>query len=302
MELSSKFYPKRRGIVTRKIVVFLCLILMLSGLIMSPALASETASVSGTIFEDLNISQIKDLGENGLNGWTVSLLQGGKTLQTIKTNANGDYYFSDLPTGDYTIQVQEPNGWSAVVDDEQNFILNSGQIKTINYPVYQVIKEQIGYGPMIQISNVSIKEISATTAVITWFTNYSATSQVVASNINKSSEKLVRNDNGLGYDLTTITDFEIVTYHEITLTNLNPNETYYYRVISLPDPKQWPQAPRIFSQEYIFTTDSADIKAPENDNQTISNIEIVVPATNNHASSIHQQKSQTMQNASFRKT
>ncbi len=74
------------------------------------------ATISGTVFNDLNADGVKNTGESGQSGWTVYLdadgngqLDTGETTAT--TAADGSYSFGGLAAGTYAVaEVQRP-GW-----------------------------------------------------------------------------------------------------------------------------------------------------------------------------------------------
>ncbi|MGC4027614.1 MAG: SdrD B-like domain-containing protein [Steroidobacteraceae bacterium] len=73
------------------------------------------ASLSGHVWLDSNNNGVRDGGEAGLAGVTVSLPAGtrdvfGNAVAAAVTDANGAYRFADLPAGTYTVtqQVQQP--------------------------------------------------------------------------------------------------------------------------------------------------------------------------------------------------
>ncbi|MHC9086687.1 SdrD B-like domain-containing protein [Luteimonas sp. RIT-PG2_3] len=73
------------------------------------------ASLSGQVWLDANNNGVRDAGENGIVGVSVSLPAGtvdalGNTVAAAVTDANGDYRFDDLLAGTYTVtqQVQQP--------------------------------------------------------------------------------------------------------------------------------------------------------------------------------------------------
>lgn len=70
------------------------------------------------------------------------------------------------------------------------------------------------------VSSVSASAITSTSAVITWATNQPATSQVLYGPTS-------------AYGLYSNYDSTLLTWHTITLTGLNPNQTYNYAVKSL---------------------------------------------------------------------
>jgi endonuclease/exonuclease/phosphatase family metal-dependent hydrolase len=72
-------------------------------------ISSETGSISGMKFNDLNNNSIKDTGEPGLEGSTILLTITGGSTETMTTDANGSYTFSNLTSGNYTVaEVLKP--------------------------------------------------------------------------------------------------------------------------------------------------------------------------------------------------
>ncbi len=74
------------------------------------------ATISGTVFNDLNADGVKNTGESGQSGWTVYLdADGNGQLGTGETSAttaaDGSYSFGELAPGTYNVaEVQQP-GW-----------------------------------------------------------------------------------------------------------------------------------------------------------------------------------------------
>jgi hypothetical protein len=69
------------------------------------------ASVSGTVFLDPNRSGARDPSETGAGGVTVSLLNAaGNVIATAITDANGNYTFTNIPAGTYSVIISAPNG------------------------------------------------------------------------------------------------------------------------------------------------------------------------------------------------
>ncbi len=66
-------------------------------------------AISGEVFDDLNDSGTFVSGDPGLSGWTVELVQGQQTLQTT-SGSNGDYSFSNVGPGSWTLEVVQQTG------------------------------------------------------------------------------------------------------------------------------------------------------------------------------------------------
>ena len=77
---------------------------------------STFGTLQGTTWNDLNGNRRQDTGEAGLADWTVYLdANANGTLDdgevATLTNENGDYTFSDLSAGTYTVSQVVENGW-----------------------------------------------------------------------------------------------------------------------------------------------------------------------------------------------
>ena len=74
----------------------------------------QPASISGNVYFDANNNGIKDPGETGIQGTTVTLSgtnDQGPVSQTATTDANGFYQFTNLLPGTYTVQETQPATW-----------------------------------------------------------------------------------------------------------------------------------------------------------------------------------------------
>jgi hypothetical protein len=73
--------------------------------------------LSGTVFNDLNSSGVRDRNEAGLAGQTVFIDYNGDGVldagdATAVTDRNGNYRFT-VPIGDYRVSVVPPAGFHA---------------------------------------------------------------------------------------------------------------------------------------------------------------------------------------------
>ncbi len=68
----------------------------------------RAGTVSGTVFNDINGNGVQDAGEKGIPGVTVELKDVfGNVVKTALTDADGNYVFSNLPPGSYTLTQGE---------------------------------------------------------------------------------------------------------------------------------------------------------------------------------------------------
>lgn len=98
------------------------------------------ATIHGRVFYDPDQNLLLTPGDEAIAGVTVELLdQNGTVIRTTQTNANGEYKFTGLPPGTYTVREQQPAGYlqggqvvgshggnASVTDILSQLIVNSG--------------------------------------------------------------------------------------------------------------------------------------------------------------------------------
>ncbi|NML29228.1 SdrD B-like domain-containing protein, partial [Zoogloea dura] len=78
----------------------------------------QKASIGDRVWSDSNGNGIQDMGEAGVAGATVKLLDAsGNVIATTQTDANGNYIFKDLMPGTYSVQFTAPAGCSFTLKD-----------------------------------------------------------------------------------------------------------------------------------------------------------------------------------------
>ena len=87
----------------------------------------QTGSICGMKFNDANGNGIMDNGEQGIPDWTINLT--GTVTQTMQTDKSGNYCFTKLPAGTYTIAEGSRSGWfqTAPASNTYSFKLNPGE-------------------------------------------------------------------------------------------------------------------------------------------------------------------------------
>lgn len=105
------------------------------------------------------------------------------------------------------------------------------------------------------ISNVNISNITETSATVSWITNQPSRSVVLFGTSTSTKER------------TVISDQQLVTNHNITLTNLESNNTYYLEVLS-----ENAEGNTAVSTSYHFMTLAGTVKTPSEPSRDIENI------------------------------
>ena len=76
------------------------------------------ASIGDTVWHDVNNNGIQEDGEDGIEGVTVNLVADNTVVDSTTTDANGQYLFTEVPHGDYSIGFVIPDGWNASPQDQ----------------------------------------------------------------------------------------------------------------------------------------------------------------------------------------
>ncbi len=83
------------------------------------------SSVSGKKFGDLDGNGLRNEGELGLPGWTIHLT--GPISSSKITDENGNYSFTELPPGTYTISEENQTGWTQTSQSHPPIVLTGGE-------------------------------------------------------------------------------------------------------------------------------------------------------------------------------
>ena len=117
------------------------------------------------MFEDKNNDGVKDPGEPGIPGATVTLTgtdtAGNPVSQTVTTDQNGNYVFTGVPAGTYQVVESQPNGYL----DGKDSGGNSGGTVTND----RVANISLPPGVTTPVTGVNFGEQLATTAKLSGF-------------------------------------------------------------------------------------------------------------------------------------
>jgi hypothetical protein len=91
-----------------------------------PPSGDAQSVIQGAVFDDANASFVRDAGEPGLSGWSVTL--SGPVSAAASTGADGSYSFTGLPAGTYVVCVAPQIGWWQTLPMEGAMCNGSGMI------------------------------------------------------------------------------------------------------------------------------------------------------------------------------
>ncbi|MEQ8958979.1 MAG: SdrD B-like domain-containing protein, partial [Coleofasciculus sp. C2-GNP5-27] len=104
----------------------------------------QLGSISGQKFEDTDGDGVKDAGEAGLANWTIFIDRDNDRVKdtgetSTTTDANGNYSFTDLTAGDYTIREVQQTGWEQTTSNPSAINITSGTNATgVNFGNFQL--------------------------------------------------------------------------------------------------------------------------------------------------------------------
>lgn len=91
-------------------------------------------SIAGVVFSDLNRNGIRDAGEPAVAGATLTL--GGASSASALSNSSGNYSFSNLGSGSYTVTLTVPAGYLATTPIVQAVSLSSAPRTDVNFALF----------------------------------------------------------------------------------------------------------------------------------------------------------------------
>ena len=88
------------------------------------------SEIGGINFNDSNANGVIDDGETGISGTSICL---SPTLRCNTTDNNGNYSFSDISPGNYTVYEYLSSEYVATTPTMVEVVVNSGEVKVINF-------------------------------------------------------------------------------------------------------------------------------------------------------------------------
>jgi len=170
--------------------------------------AGGTYSIAGSILTGTSTP---------ISGVTVTL--SGTSSGTVTTTTNGQYQFSNLATGNYTVKPTKTNyTFTPANKTYANLAVNQTGQNFAGTPASAVLNQEV----VSAITEVAAAKITAKDVTITWKTNVLATS-------------LVEYGLTTNYGSKSGMNAEMAFDHYIQLFELKPGATYHARVVSNAD-------------------------------------------------------------------
>jgi len=167
---------------------------------------TESYSLTGKVYNDVNKNGFQDTGENGVSGAVVTL----NTGQSTTTDSNGNYTFSNLESGTYIDTLTVPSGYTATTTNPATVALSANT--TENFGIAQASSLVTA----INAGGSSVGSFAADTG-FSGGSTYSSSATVDTSGVTNPAPQAV-------YQTVRFGNF---TY---TVPNLTPNTAYTLRL------------------------------------------------------------------------
>jgi uncharacterized repeat protein (TIGR01451 family) len=176
----------------------------------------DTYSISGAKWRDQNNNQVWDTNEAGLQGWTINLT--GTATGTVVTNGDGEYVFSGLEPGNYTVCEVQQSGWAQTYPTTNNgcheIEITNSDVADVNFG-NRTVTTTSGGNPVLSI----VKDVEPSITNPGGTVTYTVT---VTNTGNRTAVNVILTDtlpDGLAHEDTGL------TVHSWNLGNLTPGQS-----------------------------------------------------------------------------
>jgi hypothetical protein len=106
-----------------------------------------TGSIGDLVWKDRDADGVRDPGEGGLAGVALTLSQAGAPIASTTTDGLGQYLFSPLCAGDYTVTVARLQGLTPTTPTSTSVTLPDDD--TAPFDARQHVRREQGHPPQI---------------------------------------------------------------------------------------------------------------------------------------------------------
>ncbi|MEG1452431.1 SdrD B-like domain-containing protein, partial [Brevundimonas sp.] len=89
--------------------------------------------IKGSVYKDIDRDGTRDPEDTPIKGVVIELYENGNLIATTTTDADGNYSFVDLPSGNYTIRETQPDGYGSSTPNEVQVNLTPGVEQSIDF-------------------------------------------------------------------------------------------------------------------------------------------------------------------------
>jgi len=119
-------------------------------LLLLSSLSSFALTIGDKVWDDKNQDWEQNVGEKGFSNVVLELFDGsGTKLKSTRSDANGNYQFTNLNEGEYTVTVVQPNNGKIITSKSIELWLETNQ----NDIDFGLLKEDIGGSNYFSIGN-----------------------------------------------------------------------------------------------------------------------------------------------------
>lgn len=93
----------------------------------------QAVVIKGSVYKDIDRDGVRDPEDTPIGGVVIELYENGVLVGTTTTDADGNYSFTDLPSGDYTIRQTQPDGYGSSTPNEVQVNLTPGVEQSIDF-------------------------------------------------------------------------------------------------------------------------------------------------------------------------
>lgn len=89
--------------------------------------------INGNVYKDIDRDGTRDPEDTPIGGVVIELYENGVLVGTTTTDADGNYSFTNLPSGDYTIRQTQPDGYGSSTPNEVTINLTPGVEQSVDF-------------------------------------------------------------------------------------------------------------------------------------------------------------------------